>query len=38
MADLAQAWGWGPPMMEPMPLAELLGWHTLARKRRSQDA
>lgn len=37
MADLAEAWGWGPPIMEPMTLADLLGWRSQALERRRQD-
>jgi len=33
MADLAQEWGWGPDVMDPMTPAELLGWHRKAARR-----
>ena len=30
MADLAFVFGWGPSVMDPMPLPELMEWHALA--------
>ena len=30
MADLAFVFGWGPSVMDPMPILELVEWHGLA--------
>jgi hypothetical protein len=37
MADLAECWGWGPPVMEAMALADLLGWRAEALARRPKE-
>lgn len=33
MADLAILNGWGPAVMDPMPVAELMHWRELAIER-----
>ncbi|GEN25405.1 hypothetical protein HCU01_33540 [Halomonas cupida] len=33
MADLAMVFHWGPPEMDDMSLAELMGWRERARLR-----
>ena len=37
MADLAEAWGWGPPLMNDMSLVELVGWRAQALARRPKE-
>lgn len=33
MADIAAVFHWGPDIMDPMPLTDLMGWHDLAIER-----
>lgn len=33
MADIAVVFHWGPDTMDPMPLAELMGWRARAAAR-----
>lgn len=33
MADIAAVFGWGPDVMDPMPVPELMRWHAQAAKR-----
>ncbi len=33
MADIAAVFGWGPDVMDPMPLEELARWREKARQR-----
>ncbi|WP_269503744.1 GpE family phage tail protein [Burkholderia sp. IMCC1007] len=33
MADVALVFGWTPPVMDAMPVAELMGWRERARVR-----
>ena len=35
MADLAVVFGWGPDVMDPMPVDELMRWHGHAVTRSS---
>jgi len=37
MADLAECWGWDPPIMNDMGVAELIGWRVQALERRQKD-
>jgi hypothetical protein len=37
MADVATVFHWSPAAMDPMPLAELLGWHARALKRHNPE-
>ena len=37
MADLALVFHWAPSAMDPMPLAELMGWHARALKRHNPE-
>lgn len=33
MADIAVVFHWGPPVMDPMSLSELMGWRARAAER-----
>lgn len=37
MADLAECWGWVPPVMDDMSLVDLLGWREQALARRPKE-
>lgn len=37
MADIAVVFHWGPNVMDPMPLHELLSWREAARQRSGAD-
>lgn len=37
MADLAAVFGWTPPVMDSMDLADLMRWREEARKRSGAD-
>lgn len=38
MADLALVFGWTPAAMDPMMLAELMGWRRKAAKRHNPES
>ncbi|WBQ17844.1 GpE family phage tail protein [Sphingobium yanoikuyae] len=37
MADIAAIFHWGPPVMDPMALSELMQWRADAAKRSGTD-